>query len=329
MRIKYLLTILVAIFAISCGGNRSKSTNVEPVATVEVDELQSAAIEYIDKVIEIDGVRKVVKDDETREIAEYFFKTALLSSIRNAAIMTNNKYGIKRDYNAWHTMCHSDIYTGTYKGVEDYCEAYITKSQFDELGTGKSYRKPKDRVYLFSSLIRCPLCGRIMVAKSNYNNQQKEYYYYRCPNVISKLCTQGYISERYVEQYVVENIKTELEKFILSHELSKPKEKPKKPDSAKYKEQLRRVNVSYQAGNMEDDEYLAKTKELKLMIEKATKEESPDKPPNLDALKEFLDSGFEKIYASLDKEEKRRLWRSVIDEFVFSGSDIVGIKFKA
>ena len=56
MRIKYLLTILAAIFAISCGGNRSKSTNVEPVATVEVDELQIAAIEYIDKVIEIDGI---------------------------------------------------------------------------------------------------------------------------------------------------------------------------------------------------------------------------------------------------------------------------------
>jgi predicted GNAT family N-acyltransferase len=68
---------------------------------------------------------------------------------------------------------------------------------------------------------------------------------------------------------------------------------------------------------------------IKAMIEKATKEESSDTPVNLDALKEFLDSGFEKIYDSLDREEKRRLWRSVIDEFEFDGTNITGIKFKA
>lgn len=132
-----------------------------------------------------------------------------------------------------------------------------------------------------------------------------------------------------VEQYVLENIKGELEKFIMSHEVSQPKETPKKPDSTKYKEQLRRVNVSYQLGNMEDAEYIAKTKELKLLIEKANKEESPETPANLDALKEFLDSGFEKIYDSLEREEKRRLWRSVIEEFEFDGTRITGIKFKS
>jgi hypothetical protein len=169
-----------------------------------------------------------------------------------------------------------------------------------------------------------------MIAKSEKSQRsRKEYYYYRCPSGISKHCTQKYIPERKIEEYVLENIKTELEKFILSHEVAKPKTPKKKSDATKLKEQLRRVNVSYQAGNMEDDEYLAKTKELKAMIEKATKEESSDTPANLDALKEFLDSGFEKIYDSLDREEKRRLWRSVIEELEFDGTSITGIKFKS
>lgn len=281
------------------------------------------------KVMEIDGVNKVVKNDETREIVEYFFKNAMVSSIRNSAVMTENKYGVKRDYNSWLGMCHNEIYMGLYKGVEDYCEPYLTQAQFNELGNGKSYRKPKNnRAYLFSSLLRCPRCGRMLIGKSNRNGY-KEYYYYRCPSVISKHCDLKYVSEMYVEQYVVENIKTELEKFILSHDVEQPKPQKKKSDATKYKEQLRRVNVSYQLGNMEDAEYIAKTKELKLLIEKANKEESPDKPANLEALKEFLDSGFEKIYDSLDREEKRRLWRSVIEEFEFDGTSITGIKFKS
>ena len=283
------------------------------------------------KVMKIDGVNKIVKNEETREIVEYFFKNALLSSVRNAAGMTDNKFGIQRDYNSWLGMCHNELYAGMYKGVEDYCEPYLTQAQFNELSKEKRYRRPKgNRTYLFSSLIRCPLCGRMMIAKCERSSRTgKEYYYYRCPSVISKHCTQKYLPERKVEEYVVENIKDELEKFILSHEVTKPKTPKKKSDASRLKEQLRRVNVSYQAGNMEDDEYLAKAKELKAMIEKANKEESSDAPANLEALKEFLHSGFEKIYDSLDREEKRRLWRSVIDEFDFDGTNITGIKFKA
>ena len=101
----------------------------------------------------------------------------------------------------------------------------------------------------------------------------------------------------------------------------------KKTDTSRLKEQLRRVNVSYQAGNMEDDEYLAKTKEIKAMIEKASIEDEPSSV-DVQALKEFLDSGFDKIYDALTAEEKQRLWRSIISEIKYDGDEIVGIKFK-
>lgn len=57
MKIKPLLIILIAsIFSISCGGNRSKSANVEAVATLEVDALLSGATEFTEKVIEVEGI---------------------------------------------------------------------------------------------------------------------------------------------------------------------------------------------------------------------------------------------------------------------------------
>ena len=283
------------------------------------------------KVIKIDGVRRLVKDDETREIVEYFFKTAMLSSIRNAIIMVQQKYGFVKDYTAWHNMCYNEIYIGVYKGVEGFCEPYLTPSQFEELHNGRVVRKPKSgRVYLFTGLVRCPVCGRMMVAKYHYHkHNDKEYVYYRCTRSLAKACSPKYLAEPLIETYLLENVKDELEKFILSHEVAQPKAKQKKTDSAKYKEQLRRVNVAYQAGTMYDDEYLAKAKELKAMIEKASKEESHDTKVDVEALKEFLNSGFEKIYDSLERADKQRLWRSIIDELEYDGENITGIKFKA
>lgn len=288
---------------------------------------QNAPMGY--KVIKIDGVRKLVKDDETREMTEYFFNIALTSSIRNAVIMIEQKYGIHKDYKAWHKMAHNEIYIGKYRGVEDFCEPYLTQAQFNELNNGRIIRKPKgNRVYMFTGMIRCPICGRVMVSKF-CKNRYKEYYYYRCPLTLTRACPQKYLSEEKVEKYVLENVVANLEKFIFSHEIAQPTPPKKKTDSAKLKEQLRRVNVSYQLGNMEDAEYIAETKELKAKIEKATKEETHDTTVDIEALKEFLNSGFDKIYDSLEKADKQRLWRSVIDEIYFDGENLTGFKFKA
>ena len=191
-------------------------------------------------------------------------------------------------------------------------------------------RKAKNnRVYIFSGLIRCDCCGVIMSGKYTTNTQNVEYYYYRCNRTLSNSCPGPIISERKLEKYLLENVTTELEKFIVSVEAKQPVPKKKKSDSAKLKEQLRRVNVSYQAGNMDDNEYLAKTKEIKAMIEKASIEEAEITPTvNVESLKDFLNSGFEKIYDTLTAEEKQILWKSIISEIRINKQQTVSIKFK-
>ena len=277
----------------------------------------------------IDGVKRIVKDEETKEITEFFFNTVLTSTIRQAALITNRKYGINKDYKSYNNMCHNELYIGTYKGVDDYCEPYITRQHLEQIQTKKQYRQAqKQRVYLFTGLVRCPICGRRMVSKSCVGYGNVEHYYYRCSNALIKQCTSKTVSEKLIEKYLLENVNAELEKFILSHEVSQPKKQNKKSDAEKLKERLRRINVSYQAGNMEDDEYLSKTKEIKAMIEKAIMEENPNAKVDTSALKEFLNSGFEKIYHSLNKDEKQKLWRSIIDEIYYDGNNVTGIKFK-
>lgn len=78
MKIKSLLILVtVALFAISCGGNRAKSVTAE--AVVEVETLLAGATEYVDKIIEVEGIcthicqhgaRKIflMGSDETKSI---------------------------------------------------------------------------------------------------------------------------------------------------------------------------------------------------------------------------------------------------------------------
>lgn len=111
-------------------------------------------------------------------------------------------------------------------------------------------------------------------------------------------------------------------------EKAKPKKKTK-PDVPKLREQLRRLNVAYMAGNMEDDEYITQTKELNAMIAKAEAEAKEDPAEkDLSALKVVLETDFRGIYQNLNQEDKRRFWRSLIDEIhLDQDGNVVSVDF--
>ena len=285
----------------------------------------------------IDGVRRVVKDPETQHIIEDFFQRAMATSIRVAAEEMNLKYNRVHPYKFWWGITKRELYTGMYKGIEDFAPAYITKEEFDELNNKrKTIRKTKNnRIYIFTGLLRCPNCGKRLGGKyctsgRKYNN---EYMYYRCVGKLAGTCDFKIVTEKNIEEYLLENVRSEMEQYVLSAE-AEPKEekktKPKKREVEKLQERLRRTNVAFFAGNMTDEEYAEQTKDLKAQIAKAQAEEvKSEKPVDTETVKAFLAMDFEGIYETLTKEERRTLWRSVIDEIVLDGTEPVGIKFKA
>lgn len=285
----------------------------------------------------IDGVRRVVKDPETEHIVVDFFDRAMKTSIRRAAEEMNLKYDRVHPYKFWWGITKRELYTGTYKGIEDFAPAYITKEEFDELNNArKTIRKTKqNRVYLFTGLLRCPNCGRRLGAKycTSGRGYANEYMYYRCVGKMAGTCDFKIVTEKNIEQYLLDNVRTEMEKYILSAEAepnTEKKAKPKKSEVEKLNEKLRRTNVAFFAGNMTDEEYAEQTQELKVQIVKAQADEAKnEKPIDTEAVKAFLATDFEGIYETLTKEERRTLWRSVVDEIVLDGTEPVGIKFKA
>lgn len=286
---------------------------------------------------EIDGVKRCVKDPEKEPIVQDFWDYVVkYNSVRKAGMYCCEKYGINRHYRTWMVTARNELYTGTFHGVENYCPAYISREDWERIILGhqviKKTQRP-DRVYLFTGLIRCPDCGNTLKGtfKTYPNDRMKEFNGYRCNNSRLRICSFPHqLSERKIEKQLKERIQSEIEEYIQGIEVAQRERqaKPKVHDIVALNEQLRRLNTIYLAGNMEDEEYVSATRRIKQEIEKAKMQESETKPSNLDGLREFLQSDFLSIYDNLDKEERRRVWRSILEEIYIDKNSVVGVKFR-
>lgn len=280
-----------------------------------------------------DGITRLVIDPETEEIAKEFWRIIKEDySIMSAGRTVNLAFGLKRGYKEWLRMYQNEMYRGEYRGVKEFCPAYITPEEWAECDAKRSIKRPqKKRVYLFTGMLICPVCGAIMSSTHKTNNG-KEYYSYRCRNRgIGKCSNSKSISENLAEKWMLENMKIKLEEFILKSEVEEAEPTPKKKpcDVRKISERIRRLNVVYMAGGKTDEEYTEEMSDLKRLLAEAEKEEVKTAPRDLTKLRDVLESDFEEIYTPLTKEEKRQLWRSVVDTLDVEGNRIVGINFKA
>ena len=282
----------------------------------------------------IDGVKRCVKNPETAPIVQDFWDYVVsYNSIRKAGMYVCEKYGITRNYRTWMVTARNELYTGTFHGVEDYCPAYISRADWERIVLGheiiKKTQSP-DRVYLFTGMIRCPECGNTLKAtfKTYPNDRTKEYNGYRCNNGKLRTCTFNHqLSERKIEKYLLGNIQSLLQEQITTAEVAEKerRQQPKAMDAVNLAEKLRRLNTIYMAGNISDEDYMTESRRLKAAIEKAKAQDEQNAPPNLEALRAFLQSDFLTIYDSLSKEDRHRIWRSVIQEILIDGTTPTGI----
>lgn len=285
----------------------------------------------------IDGVKRCVKNPELEPIVQDFWDYVVkYNSVRKAGMYCCEKYGITRHYRSWMVTARNELYTGTFHGIEDYCPAYISRADWERIILGheiiKKTQRP-ERVYLFTGLIRCPGCGNTMKAtfKTYPNDRLKEYNGYRCNNSKLRQCTfRHQLSERKIEKYLLANIRHDLEEFMIQAETEQAQKKrqPKVKDIISLNEQLRRLNVVYISGNLSDEEYAAETKRIKAEIEKAKQDDEEYRPVNVEGLKAFLESDVLATYPDLNKEEQRRLWRSIIQEIHVEGTTVKYVVFR-
>lgn len=273
--------------------------------------------------IDENGVARLVKDPDLKDAVQTFWDMLIkYHNISKAGKYVNLTYGLNRSLKSWRDVSMNEIHAGRYRDIDNYCEPYVSYEEWKHLQSKRIRKAQKGRVYLFTGMIPCPDCGRILTSKfttnTRANGKKIEYFSYNCKRHSDQIgCSfKRYVGEPIIERYLLANLDKLMADEIaqVTLERSKPKKKPK-VSVASLREQLRRLNVTYRAGNMPDEEYLAESKELNDMIVKAEKEAKEDPgEKDLSSLQVVLETDFRGIYQDLSAEDRRRFWRSIINE---------------
>ena len=274
----------------------------------------------------VDGVKRIVKDPatrgETEDMFAHFFET--MSGFDTARYI-NRKYGRNHADNTITRRLKNPVYTGEYRGIADYRPAYITHEQHALIlkTFARSTRTAqKNKVYLFSGMLICPVCGRIMSSCTSNGTTPA----YRCRyHTISDCSYRHTVKERDVEEFLLDGVKEMFEEFLLKSESKRKSHKIESPK--KYEEQLERLTNVYIMGNMSDDEYRLRSAELKAKIADLKADSMPQASLPGDILKVLSDDNFSSVYGEFSREDKRALWRGCIDAIKIDGTTPVCIRF--
>lgn len=264
--------------------------------------------------------KRIVKDPETEEaITAFFQKYLACGSVFQAQDHLRLEYGIALEYQRVSDMLRRPVYYGCCYGIEGYCPSYITKEEFERIQSMRhrvTRRSPKNRIYLFSGLMRCGECGASLGARTETTGGVR---FYNCPvryNRNGSCSNNRNISERKVECYLLDTVEAKMES--MRHEISKLQTVGASKDYSSEIQLLRakisRLKDLYLNDLISIDEYKSDKFSMEAKIADLEKKQEPPAFPNFPALQHILSDGWRQLYSELSVEDKREFWRIIIKE---------------
>lgn len=274
--------------------------------------------------------KHVVPDLKTADIVRDLFTHYYLHRNKNLTIRyAFETYDITIYHHTLTKMLSNRLYIGEYWGNSNYCEPIIEQTLFDQIQSIKksNIRKtPTNRIYIFSSMIVCAECKHKMAGRFSFF-KDNEYYLYRCNHSVN-LCTCSHrktINEKKVESWLLENIETEINNYMIEYKMQMEKQKKSKIDRAKIKKKLSKLKDLYINDLISMEEYKA---DYDLYTSQLAENPQPDIPSaNLKSLNQFLRSDFKTVYDELDRTKKRALWRNILKEIWIDSNSSIKIFF--
>lgn len=269
--------------------------------------------------------KKLVVDPEQAEIVKDIFDYYLYRQSKYATVSyIEDKYGQMIRYNTISRMLKKRIYTGEYHGIPNFCDAIIDREVFEKVQEvlKSNVRVNKTRiVYVYSGLLRCPICGSSLASAKTKTSPGTYNIHYRCSNRYhDKICSFNHIiGEKKIDEYLLANIEKQIENQITQYEfLSKPKSRNinKDREREKLKSKLEKLKDLYLDDLIDKNIYKRDYEEIHERLAKLEKRSSIQQL-NIPALKAFLSKDIKKIYDDMSRTEKQALWRSIIKEIHF------------
>lgn len=274
----------------------------------------------------VNGKKAMIKDPDAEQMVNDFFTYFKKHQSKSGTIRyMQNTYRIDFSYSMLRTMLSSEFYKGTYRGFP-YCPAYLSEAEWDEIQriAHKNVKStPSGRIYLFSSLMRCPVCGQILCGtgcSSIINRKTKEkrtYCYYRCNRaLIDRICTNRHrVSQNLIEKYLLDNLESELKDYKVRCEKARERKKKIKDTRTpeKLQKELERLNLLFQKDRITweyySEEYDRIEKELKELANIC-----PETETDFTYLENLVKTDFRTLYEQLSLENRRAFWRSTIKQ---------------
>lgn len=247
--------------------------------------------------------KKAVPDPHKKDIVVSLFKeyrshNSLYRLVREHSDVPRSTKSIKR-------ILTDRAYIGEAHGKKDFLEPIVGRDLFEDVQRllSMNVKKSVKYSYLFSGLMVCPLCGRKMTA-STYNHK---YQRYTCRYRSTGACEYNHVVyERQVERHLIESYRDDLEKRYLSLKSVKKTDNSQKIKAITHK--MDRLKDLYINDLIDLDEY---KRDLETYRNELRDLEKPTET-NVGQIEELLKLNVYEIYWTLDREQKRRLWRSVV-----------------
>lgn len=302
--------------------------------------------EYLNQNVPI-GYRvensRVVKDEETQHIAEDMWETFFkFQSVRQTKIYLQKTYDLYIEQKNFRNQLRNTLYYGEYRGVQNFCEPYITKEQHDLaqriISENNVKKTPSGIDYVFSGMLVCPNCGWKMTGKyimGGHMRSEKIPRYFCNKHIKDQSCPNGSsISEKNVEEYLLAHVVDALDAEKEKQELAviEKKKRSKKPDREKQMEKIRKKLTKLKdlyvndLISMEDykRDYEGLNRQLSDLMQQ---EDVEEQQVDVEAIKKLLTGSTLEIYRTLSAVNRRKFWRSFIDHIVVHSRDHMEIIF--
>lgn len=272
------------------------------------------------------GRKKVVKDpDEAPILEELLDYYMTYQSKRKALVMLHTKYHISMTPASLSNLLSNTMLYGAYRDNPEYCEAYIDKDTFDKLQDiarrNIKENTAENRAYLFSGLIKCPGCGKLLKGHIHHHTTSAgtkvKYKKYRCAACYGNgSCTfNKAISENVLERKMLANIKDllEAEKYRVDEVSSSDEVRIPQYNIDEIHTQIDRLNYSWQTGKIRTvEQYESDYAELMEQLERAEAERGEVETHDFSKAEAVLQLGWRSVYRNLDDANKRAFWRSFV-----------------
>lgn len=281
----------------------------------------NGSMPYGYRVEVVDGIKRMVKEPSEEAVTIDAFQYYLKHHTKTGTVKyINQKYGNIFSLNIMNKLCKNPMYYGCYRNNSNYCPPYITKAEYELLqqinrrNVSVRLADSDQNLYLFTGLLKCPMCGRTLSSNTRRKKTAsgtRYYRYYRCLNHYSNhKCTfSRSCGEASLEKYLLDRLFGYLKKYrVTVLDIQKQELLKKKIDKEKTLKEISRLNHMYQKGRISENHY---NEEYFLLSNQLASEDTVPvtiKHPAADA----LIKGWQPAYQLLSRERKRCFWRGII-----------------